>query len=155
MLFYDVTSLYFESFRKDVLRTPGFFKDGKTAETQIILGLLVCENGCPLTYSIFNGTQYESYTMIPVIDDFKQRFGIDDFIVVVDSGFMTKCNIELLCGEEYKFIVDGRIKKQGKDVKDWILSLSHEDDVFHEKKLDNGDRLIVTYSSKLCRQGCL
>ena len=42
MLFYDVTSLYFESFHEDVLRTPGFSKDGKTAETQIILGLLVC-----------------------------------------------------------------------------------------------------------------
>ncbi len=55
MLFYDVTSLYFESFREDELRTPGFSKDGKTAETQIILGLLVCENGYPLAYNIFNG----------------------------------------------------------------------------------------------------
>ena len=48
MLFYDVTSLYFESFREDVLRSLGFSKDGKTSETQIILGLLVCENGYPL-----------------------------------------------------------------------------------------------------------
>lgn len=148
MLFYDVTSLYFESFREDVLRTPGFSKDGKTAETQIILGLLVCENGYPLAYSIFNGAQYESYTMIPVIDDFKQRFGIDDFIVVADSGFMIKRNVELLRSGEYKFIIGGRIKKQAKEVNDWILSLSHEDNMYHEKKLPNGDRLIVTYSSK-------
>lgn len=35
MLFYDVTSLYFESFQENVLRTPEFSKDGKTAETQI------------------------------------------------------------------------------------------------------------------------
>lgn len=55
MLFYDVTSLYFESFKEDALRSPGFSKDGKTAETQIILGLLVCENGYPLAYSLFNG----------------------------------------------------------------------------------------------------
>ena len=60
MLFYDVTSLYFESFREDNLRSPGFSKDGKTAETQIILGLLVCENGYPLSYSIFNGAQYRN-----------------------------------------------------------------------------------------------
>ena len=32
MLFYDVTSLYFESFREDVLRSPGFSKDGKSPE---------------------------------------------------------------------------------------------------------------------------
>lgn len=148
MLFYDVTSLYFESFREDVLRTQGFSKDGKTAETQIILGLLVCENGYPLAYSIFNGAQYESYTMIPVIDDFKQRFGIDDFIVVADSGFMIKRNIELLRSGGYKFIVGGRIRKQAKDVNDWLVSLPHEDDVYYERKLTNGDRLIVTYSSK-------
>lgn len=93
MLFYDVTSLYFESFHEDVLRTPGFSKDGKTSETQIILGLLVCENGYPLAYSIFNGAQYESYTMIPMIDDFKQRFKLDDFVVVADSGFMINRNM--------------------------------------------------------------
>ena len=108
ILFYDVTSLYFESFREDVLRTPGFSKDGKTAETQIILGLLVCENGYPLAYSIFNGAQYESYTMIPLIDDFKQRFGINDFIVVADSGFMIRRNIDLLRRGGYKFIIGAR-----------------------------------------------
>lgn len=148
MLFYDVTSLYFESFKEDNLRTPGFSKDGKTAETQIILGLLVCENGYPLSYSIFNGAQYESYTMIPIIDDFKQRFGLDDFIVVADSGFMIKRNIDLLRSGGYSFIVGGRIKKCGKDETEWILSLPHEDGQYHERNLPNGDRLIVTYSSK-------
>jgi transposase len=147
MLFYDVTSLYFESFREDILRSPGFSKDGKTAETQIILGLLVCENGYPLSYSIFNGAQYESYTMIPLIDDFKQRFGIDDFIVVADSGFMIKRNIDLLRSGGYDFIVGGRIKKCTKDELEWIMSLPHEDGVYYERSLANGDRLIVTYSS--------
>lgn len=148
MLFYDVTSLYFESFREDELRLPGFSKDGKTAETQIILGLLVCENGYPLSYSIFNGAQYESYTMIPAIDDFKQRFGLDDFIVVADSGFMIKRNIGLLRSGGYQFIIGGRIKKVAKDVEQWIKTIPHEDGLYHEKELENGDRLIVTYSSK-------
>lgn len=148
MLFYDVTSLYFESFREDELRSPGFSKDGKTAETQIILGLLVCENGYPLSYSIFNGTQYESYTMIPAIDDFKQRFGLDDFVVVADSGFMIKRNIGLLRSGGYRFIIGGRIKKVAKDVEQWIRTIPHVDGQYHERSLDNGDRLIVTYSSK-------
>lgn len=148
MLFYDVTSLYFESFKEDVLRSPGFSKDGKTAETQIILGLLVCENGYPLAYSIFNGAQYESYTMIPIIDDFKQRFGLDDFVVVADSGFMIKRNIEMLRSGGYSFIVGARIKKSASELRTWILSLPHTDGLYHEKTLENGDRLIVTYSSK-------
>lgn len=148
MLFYDVTSLYFESFQEDILRTPGFSKDGKTSETQIILGLLVCENGYPLSYSLFNGAQYESYTMIPMIDDFKQRFKLDDFIVVADSGFMINRNIDLLRKGGYKFIIGGRIKKQKAKVLEWIKTLPHTDSLFHEYQLDNKDRLIVTYSSK-------
>lgn len=148
MLFYDVTSLYFESFAEDDLRAPGFSKDGKTAETQIILGLLVCENGYPLSYSIYNGAQYEGYTMIPMVDDFKQRFGLDDFVVVADSGFMIKRNLSMLRSGDYKFIVGGRIRKVDSETAKWVMSLPHEDGQYHERVLDNGDRLIVSYSSK-------
>ena len=49
LMFYDVTTLYFETAQTDVLREPGFSKDGKTAESQVILGLLVSEGGYPLS----------------------------------------------------------------------------------------------------------
>ena len=71
LMFYDVTTLYFETAQTDVLREAGFSKDGKTAESQVVLGLLVSEGGYPLSYSLFNGSQYEGFTMIPMIDDFK------------------------------------------------------------------------------------
>ena len=97
LVFYDVTTLYFESAAEDELRSPGFSKDGKTAETQVVLGLLVSEGGYPLSYSVFNGKQYEGYTMIPMIDDFRQRYGLgDEFVVVADSGLMNGRNIALL-----------------------------------------------------------
>ena len=98
IVFYDVTTLYFESapHPDDALRQAGFSKDGKTAESQIVLGLLVSEDGYPMSYSIFNGSQYEGRTMIPIIDDFVQRFKLTDFIVVADSGLMNTKNVELL-----------------------------------------------------------
>ena len=54
LMFYDVTSLYFETGIQDELRTNGFSKDGKTSESQIILGLLVSADGYPLSYSILD-----------------------------------------------------------------------------------------------------
>lgn len=92
--------------------------------------------------------QYESYTMIPVIDDFKQRFGIDDFVVVADSGFMIKRNIDLLRRGKYNFIIGGRIRNQSSAVNEWLMTLPHEDGKFYEYTMENGDRMIVTYSSK-------
>lgn len=53
------------------------FAGGKTSESQIVLGLLVSRDGYPLSYCIFNGSQYEGYTMLPIIDDFIQRFSLD------------------------------------------------------------------------------
>ncbi|MDR3118912.1 MAG: IS1634 family transposase [Mediterranea sp.] len=86
IVFYDVTTLYFETGRQDILRQPGFSKDGKNKESQIELGLLVSAGGYPLSYSVFCGSQYEGRTMIPVIDNFIQRFSLTDFVIVADSG---------------------------------------------------------------------
>ncbi|MBD1430174.1 hypothetical protein H8B04_11460 [Sphingobacterium sp. DN04309] len=78
LMFYDVTTLYFESDYGDGFREPGFSKDGKHSQPQIVLGLLVSDNGYPLSYSMFNGTQYEGHTMIPIVEDFITRFNLKD-----------------------------------------------------------------------------
>lgn len=152
-MFYDVTTLYFETAQTDVLREPGFSKDGKTAESQVVLGLLVSEGGYPLSYSLFNGSQYEGFTMIPMIDDFKQRFTLgDDFVVVADSGLMNKNNMKLLQQAGYKYILGARIKNESSDVKQWILSLDKADNVSHELRQPNGERLIASYSEKRAKR---
>ena len=56
LMFYDVTTLYFETDKSDELREKGFSKDGKHSQPQIVLGLLVSRDGYPLSYSIFNGS---------------------------------------------------------------------------------------------------
>ena len=153
LMFYDVTTLYFETSQTDVLREPGFSKDGKTAESQVVLGLLVSEGGYPLSYSLFNGSQYEGFTMIPMIDDFKQRFTLgDDFVVVADSGLMNRNNVTLLQKAGYRYILGARIKNEDKDVKQWILSLDKKDNVCNEIKRQNGERLIVSYSEKRAKK---
>lgn len=153
LMFYDVTTLYFETADTDVLREPGFSKDGKTAESQVVLVLLVSEGGYPLSYSLFNGRQYEGFTMIPMIDDFKQRFSLgDDFVVVADSGLMNKNNVSLLQKAGYKYILGARIKSESASVKQWILTLEKQDNTSYIYKRENGERLIVSYSEKRAKR---
>ena len=148
IVFYDVTTLYFETAREDELRSPGFSKDGKTAESQIVLGLLVSRDGYPLSYNIFNGGQYEGRTMIPIIDDFVQRFSLTDFIVVADAGLLSRKNITLLKQAGYKFILGGRIKKESKTVQDWVLSLEKSPHNLNETVINGDERIIVSYSEQ-------
>ena len=147
LVFYDVTTLYFESEKADELREKGFSKDGKHSRVQVVLGLLVSRGGYPLSYSLFNGSQYEGYTMLPVVEDFIERFGLKDFVVVADSGLMNKSNMEQLEASGYKYIIGARIKNESKPIKSWILSLEKSEGLFYEHKKQKG-RLIVGYSAR-------
>lgn len=147
LMFYDVTTLYFETDDGDELRERGFSKDGKHAQPQVVLGLLVSKDGYPLSYSIFNGSQYEGRTMLPVVEDFVKRFNLDDFVIVADSGLMSKQNIALLESGNYKYIIGARIRNEPESVKRWILSLEKHDGEFNESRKGKA-RLIVGYSQK-------
>jgi len=152
LVFYDVTTLYFETDHSDAFREKGFSKDGKHAQPQIVLGLLVSGDGYPLSYSLFNGSQYEGRTMLPIVDDFVERFKLTNFVVVADSGLMNKTNISLLESGGYKYIVGARIKNETDEVKQWILSQDKIDGIFHELGKLPKSRLIVGYSDNRAKK---
>jgi len=152
LVFYDVTTLYFETDYSDDLRERGFSKDGKHAQPQVVLGLLVSRDGYPLSYSLFNGSQYEGRTMIPIVEDFVQRFNLEDFVVVADSGLMNKTNISLLESAGYKYIIGARIKNETDEIKQWILSLDKQDGCFHELGKLPKSRLIISYSDSRAKK---
>jgi transposase len=150
-MFYDVTTLYFEADYGDDLREAGFSKDGKHSQPQVVLGLLVSKDGYPLSYSIFNGSQYEGWTMIPIVEDFVQRFKLEDFVVVADSGLMNKSNISLFESGGYKYIIGARIKNENEEIKQWILSLEKRNGAFDET-IRGESRLIVGYSENRAKK---
>jgi transposase len=152
LVFYDVTTLYFETDIGDDLRKTGFSKDGKHSQPQVVLGLLVSEGGYPLAYSIHEGSKYEGHTMLPVIEEFTARFNLTDFIIVADSGLMTNENITLLEEKNYKYILGARIKNEGKAATYWILSQNKTDGTFYEYQKSEKCRLIVGYSEKRAKK---
>ncbi len=151
LMFYDVTTLYFETDYGDELRETGFSKDGKHSQPQVVLGLLVSSDGYPLSYSVFNGSQYEGHTILPIVDDFIQRFNLDDFVVVADSGLMNRKNIDMLESGGYKYILGARIKNEEEAIKQWILSLEKRDGEFNETNKADA-RLIIGYSQNRAKK---
>ncbi len=122
VLFYDVTTLYFEADYEDELRKTGFSKEGRHSQPQIILGLLVSIGGYPLAYCIHEGNKYEGHTMLPVVTEFVRKYRLEDFIVVADSGLMNNDNIADLESNGYKYIIGAKIKNESKEIKEWILA---------------------------------
>ena len=147
MVFYDVTTLYFEAADEDDLRKAGFSKDGKHSQPQIVLGLLVSENGYPLDYEIFEGNKFEGHTMIPVIEAFKNRYLMDRLIVVADAGLMSNKNIKQLIENGYFFIIGARIKNETHAMQEQILSLHLADQQSVVLSKDATQRIIISYSN--------
>jgi transposase len=152
VVFYDVTTLYFETDFADDLRKTGFSKDGKSGQPQVALGLLVSDGGYPLAYSIHAGNKYEGHTMLPVVKDFVKKFDLKDFVVVADSGLMNKENITALEDNGYKYIVGARIKNENKAVTEWILSQNKLDGAFYEYQKTAQCKLIVGYSEQRAKK---
>lgn len=147
IVFYDVTTLYFEAEDEDDLRKTGFSKDGKHSQPQIVLGLLVSQGGYPLDYEIFEGNKFEGHTMLPVIDAFKKKYKVDRLIVVADAGLMSDKNIKLLLAHQYSFLIGARVKNESQVIRQQILSMKLADNQSKEISKDDTQRIIVSYSS--------
>lgn len=147
IVFYDVTTLYFEAADEDDFRQTGFSKDGKHQQPQIVLGLLVSTEGYPLAYELFEGSKFEGHTMIPVIETFKEKYKLEKLIVVADAGLLSAKNIQGLCEKNYEFILGARIKNETLQAQQHLLSLKLDDGGSSTIDKGNGQKLIVSYSA--------
>ncbi|MDR0206034.1 MAG: IS1634 family transposase [Bacteroidales bacterium] len=152
VVFYDMTTLYFEASDEDDLRKMGFSKDGKHNQLQILVGLLVGLGGYAIGYDIFEGNTYEGHTLIPFLEAISRKFNLGKPVVVADAGLLTEKNIEALQGGEYEYIIGARLKNESESIKEQILQKEYHDDTVHIIHQNEGKRLIVNYTSKRAKK---
>ena len=102
--FYDTSTLYFES-QEDDVRVPGYSKDGKNENPQVVLGLLVAAGGYPIGYELHKGNQYEGTTLLPIVKKLEKRFSLSHPMIVADAGLLSDKNIERSEGQVFDFFV--------------------------------------------------
>jgi transposase len=152
VVFYDMTTLYFEASDEDDLRKTGFNKDGKHQCPQIFIGLLVGLGGYAIGYDIYEGNTYEGHTLIPFLEKMSQKFNLDKPVVIADSGLLSKSNIAALEENSYEYILGGRIKNETELIKSQILSAEFIDETTHSFTKNETQRLIVNYSNLRARK---
>lgn len=152
VVFYDITTIYFEASEPDDFRIAGFSKDGKHQNPQILLGLLVGKDGYPIGYEIFEGNTFEGHTLIPVLEKYIERFKIEKPIVIADSGLLNKSNIDLLTEKGFQFILGARIKNEKISTINKILAFSLGDGEVRSLKTDDNLTLHIGYSEKRAKK---
>jgi hypothetical protein len=152
VVFYDMTTLYFESSDEDDFRKTGFSKDGKHQNPQIFLGLLVALGGYAVGYDIFEGNTYEGHTLIPFIENISKKFDLGKPVVIADSGLLSKSNIGALEENGYEYVLGARIKNEPEEIKSKVLAQQYSDGVTVSIKKNGGKRLIINYSGKRAKK---
>ncbi|TQC51250.1 IS1634 family transposase, partial [Mycoplasmopsis mucosicanis] len=121
LVYFDATTVYFETFSRDGLRTPGFSKDGKFKEDQVVVGMATDSNGIPIYLKVFRGNTADGNTLIPFIVHLREKFTIKSMTVIADKGMSTNKNIRFLESYGIDYIFAQRLKSTSKSFKDFVF----------------------------------
>lgn len=122
IMFYDCTTLHFESFTPDELRDFGFSKAHLGNQTQVLLALMVTKEGLPMGYEVFNGSVYEGHTLRRTIEKIKQKYNIKRAVIVADSALLSEENIADLQANNLEYVVGALLKNLSTTWQEKILS---------------------------------
>jgi len=127
VVFYDVTTFYFESEvrKENQLRQLGFGKDGKIGKTQVLFALLIDKDKNPIGFEVYSGNTFEGNTFEDAVIRIKQKYSIQNIIIVADRGMLSQQNIDITENNHYQFIVGDKIKVLPKPIKDYLLNPQH------------------------------
>lgn len=148
IVFYDVTTLYFETFKADDFRKHGFSKDNKSNQPQIVVGLVVNKEGFPVAYDAFPGNTFEGHTLIPIIKAFKKKHKIKSLIVVADAAMISSDNIDNLRVAKIDYIVGARLGNLQADILNSIDKQLPRTDSANIRLNTNLGYLICNFSKK-------
>lgn len=152
LLFYDVTTLYFETFDADEFRKQGFSKDNKSLQPQILVALMVTPEGFPVGYEVFPRNTFEGHTILPVVKAFIQKHSIKQFTIVADAAMISNDNVEELRKAGINYIVGARLGNIGNELFQRIhSSLVREDGNTIRLQTEKGD-LICSFSNTRYRK---
>lgn len=158
LVFYDTTTLRFESIREDIgdLRRFGYSKERRTDCTQVILGLMLDREGLPVGYRLFPGDTYEGKTLPIVLKQLKEDYHIQRLIFVADRGMINGGNLETIRAAGFEFIIGMKLWAMRDQEQKRITSLTgwdYETEDFKVAELSHPEgRLIVTWSRERARR---
>ncbi len=154
VLFFDVTTLYFESIDTDELRAFGFSKDCKFKEVQVVLALVTTTKGLPITYKLFPGNTYEGGTLVEMVKDLQSQYAIKNILLVADRAMFNEDNLSCMESLGIQYIVAAKLKTLPKILKFDILHADYNEEVIGDemhwlKEFEyKSRRLVVGYSAK-------
>ena len=121
VVFMDTTSLYFEGAGGETLGARGHSKDYRPQLAQMILGVVIDQDGRPICTEMWPGNTADVSVLVPVIDRLRSRFGIGRVCVVADRGMISAATIAALEEHGLEYVLGAR-ERTDRIVRDLVLA---------------------------------
>ena len=112
LVFYDLTSSYFEGEGPEGLARYGYSRDHRPDCKQIQIGLLVNPDGIPISHIVFNGSVRDLKTLPEILSAMTSEFKIKRCIFVADDGILNVSTLENVQRAGYPFICSTSMNKE-------------------------------------------
>jgi transposase len=121
IVFFDTTSIYFEGAGGETLGRLGHSKDHRPDLNQMIVGVVIDNNGNPICCEMWPGNIADVKSLIPVVERTKMRFRIKRFCIVADRGMISEETLAYLEQEKIPYILGARLRRV-KEIREQVLS---------------------------------
>ena len=113
LVFFDTTSLYFEG-QGGEIGQRGHNKDHRPDLKQMVVGMAVDVEGCPICCEMWPGNTADVTTLVPIVKRLRERFRLREITVVADRGMMSQKTLEALEGSDppVGYIIGVRMRRQ-------------------------------------------
>lgn len=151
VLFYDVTTLYFETENEDDFRRKGFSKNHRSDVPQILIGLFVDSEGYPFDFDFFEGSTFEGHTFQSAINNITEKYAFTKLTVVADAAMLSEKNLQYLELQRINYIVGARLKNLPDKTTDNIFRHNFADNPILQITIGQ-HRLIIDYSEERAKK---
>ena len=110
IVFFDTTSIYFEGEGGETLGQRGHSKDHRPDLKQMVVGMVLDQNGNPLCTELWPGNTADVKSLVPIVERLKKRFGIGSVCIVADRGMISAETLAEVEKRKWKYILGVRMR---------------------------------------------
>jgi transposase len=110
LVFFDTTSIYFEGQGGETIGQRGHSKDHRPDLKQMVVGMVLDQNGNPLCSELWPGNTADVKSLVPIVERLKKRFGIGSVCIVADRGMISAGTLAEVEKREWKYILGVRMR---------------------------------------------
>ena len=111
LVFFDTTSIYFEGAGGESIGQNGHSKDHRPDLKQMVVGMVLDNEGHPLCSEMWPGNTTDVTSLIPVVDRLRRRFNVHEVCVVADRGMISAPTIAKIKDRGWRYILGVRMRR--------------------------------------------